>query len=127
MKIIYSKIIPFKGYLAINLFGVIFVRAERREAIEKHPGWFTHTWTHESIHTEQMKETFYIGFYILYLLFWIFRLLTPPMNTAYKDISFEQEAYLGESNPDYIKTRKPYAWMQYQLKSYRKSLEDQKK
>lgn len=25
MKIIYNNIIPFKGFLAINLFGVLFV------------------------------------------------------------------------------------------------------
>lgn len=26
MKVIYNKIIPFKGYKCINLFGVLFVR-----------------------------------------------------------------------------------------------------
>jgi len=28
MKIIKNTLIPFKGYLAINLFGVLFVRKE---------------------------------------------------------------------------------------------------
>ena len=70
-----------------------------------------------------MKETFYIGFYILYFIAWIIRLLTPPMATAYKDISFEQEAYFNEDNPDYIATRHPYAWLGYCFTSYRKSQE----
>lgn len=30
MKIIYNKLIPFKGFAAINLFGVIFAREECR-------------------------------------------------------------------------------------------------
>lgn len=125
MKIKYSKIIPFKGYFAINLFGTVFVRAEKKDKVEKHPQWYATTWNHEAIHTEQMKETLYIGFYLLYLLFWIIRLLTPPMNTAYKDISFEQEAYLNENNLEYIKTRRPYAWIKYQFTSFRKSKEIQ--
>jgi hypothetical protein len=26
MKVIYNKFIPFKGYKAMNLFGIVFVR-----------------------------------------------------------------------------------------------------
>ena len=58
MKIIYNKIIPFKGYLAINLFGIIFVRKEYKNYINKT------IINHEQIHTEQMKELGYIFFYI---------------------------------------------------------------
>lgn len=118
MKIKYSSIIPFPGFLAINLFGTIFVRKEARDRIEKNPDRYAATWNHEAIHTEQMKETLYIGFYILYLVFWIFRLLTPPWCTAYKDISFEQEAYLNQENLNYLETRQPYAWISYQFTSY---------
>jgi hypothetical protein len=32
---------------------------------------------------------------------------------AYKNISFEQEAYHNDENMDYLKTRKPYAWWKY--------------
>lgn len=31
MKIIYNKLIPFKGFIAINLFGIIFVRKEYKK------------------------------------------------------------------------------------------------
>lgn len=34
-KIIYNKLIPFKGYVAINLFGIIFARKEYEAQIEK--------------------------------------------------------------------------------------------
>ena len=42
MKIKKNKIIPFPGYKAINLFGVIFCRADLSE-VDKN---------HESIHTK---------------------------------------------------------------------------
>lgn len=127
MKIRYSSIIPFSGFLAINLFGTVFVREEARDRIERNPDRYEKTWNHEAIHTEQMKETLYIGFYILYLIFWIIRLLTPSFKTAYKDISFEQEAYLNERNLDYLKTRRPYAWISYQFTDYEQARESHKK
>ena len=66
MKVIYNKIIPFKGYKCINLFGVLFVRkgCTMRES----------DYNHEAIHTKQMKELLYVPFYILYLLEWLYRL-----------------------------------------------------
>lgn len=98
MKIIYNKIIPFKGFSVVNLFGVLFTRVQRlsRRIIN-----------HEGIHTVQMKELGYIGFYIIYLLEWLYRLVTTK--NAYRSISFEREAYANESNPNYLKTRKKYA------------------
>jgi len=43
MKIIYNNIIPFKGFKAINLFGLIFVRrGSKFGVIDK---------SHEQIHT----------------------------------------------------------------------------
>lgn len=49
MKIIYNNIIPFKGFLAINLFGVLFVRGTYRDLSAT-------VLNHEKIHTAQMKE-----------------------------------------------------------------------
>lgn len=122
MKVKYSKIIPFKGFLAINLFGTIFVREEYRGRILS-----PKLLNHEAIHTEQMKETLYIGFYILYFIFWIIRLLTPPFKTAYKDISFEQEAYFNEANLNYLETRRPYSWISYQFTNYEQARKSHKK
>ena len=64
MKIIRNSIIPLKGYLAINLFGIIFAR-EPLTKIELN---------HEAIHTAQMKEMFYIFFYVQYVIEWIINL-----------------------------------------------------
>lgn len=55
MKIIYNKLIPFKGFAAINLFGVLFARKECKPLSER-------TINHEAIHTAQMRELLYVGF-----------------------------------------------------------------
>ena len=49
MKVIYNKLIPFKPFAAINLFGFVFARKEYKPLYER-------TLNHERIHTEQMKE-----------------------------------------------------------------------
>lgn len=101
MKIIYNKYIPFKGFLAINLFGVLFVRGTWRDLNAR-------VLNHEKIHTAQMKELGYVFFYLLYLMEWLFRLCTGSEN-AYREISFEREAYDNEGNNEYLHSRKRYA------------------
>ena len=111
MKIIYNNLIPFKGSIAINLFGVLFVRNEYKKRFES--GGFTTTLNHESIHTEQIKELGYIFFYIWYLIEWLLRL---PFGNAYYNISFEREAYTNEKNIKYLQTRKHYSFLKYIIK-----------
>lgn len=100
MKIIYNEIIPFKGFSAINLFGVLFARKEYEPLSAR-------TIRHEAIHTAQMKELGYIGFYIIYLLEWLYRLVTTK--NAYRSISFEVEAYEHQSDEDYLTHRRRFA------------------
>ncbi len=100
MKIIFNNIIPFKGFLAINLFGVLFVRGDKRALSDV-------TINHEKIHTAQMKELWYIGFYMVYLLEWLVRLC--QQGNAYRNISFEREAYLHERDMSYLHNRPKYA------------------
>lgn len=52
MKVIYNKFIPFKGYKAINLFGIVFVR--------KGAKFDTYDYNHEHIHLKQMQEMLWI-------------------------------------------------------------------
>lgn len=102
MKVIYNKIIPFKGFKAINLFGFLFARKPLLEI----------DINHETIHTEQMKELLYIGFYIIYFFEWLWRLLFTKdrfTHSAYRNISFEKEAYEHQHDLDYLKSRKSYA------------------
>lgn len=110
MKIVYSKYIPFKGFFAINLFGILIVRKNKDGS---YPRVSRRTLYHESIHTEQMKEMLYIFFYIWYFIEWILRLILPPYKTAYRDVSFEEEARTNEDNPYYLKRRRHYSWISY--------------
>ena len=99
MKIIRNPFIPFPGFAAINLFGVLFVRKEARVT--------ERMLNHEKIHTAQMKELWYIPFYLLYVLEWLIRLLDK--GNAYRNISFEHEAYENEGKPMYLNYRKRWA------------------
>lgn len=105
MKIIKNKLIPFKGFIAINLFGFLFVRQELAHKLD------AETINHEAIHTEQMKELLYLGFYILYFLEWLYKVIFkyPFSHKAYRNISFEKEAYKYEKQLDYLNHRKHFA------------------
>ena len=70
---------------------------------------------HEHIHWKQQKEMLAIPFYLWYFIeygvnFFRYKFDT---NKAYKNISFEQEAYLYEKDMEYLKTRKFWSWLKY--------------
>lgn len=103
MKIVRNKIIPFKGFKAINLFGILFVR---KDAVLSDIDI-----NHEKIHTEQMKELLFIFFYVWYAIEWIIRLFGS--GNAYRNISFEQEAYANEDNLNYLEERNHFSFLNY--------------
>ena len=99
--------LPFKGFTAINLLGILFV----------HPGVYlsAELMTHERIHTAQQREMLYIFFYLAYCVDWLVRL--TMRGNAYRNISFEREAYANQRNLDYLKHRRHYAWRNYMKKT----------
>lgn len=106
MKIIYNNIIPFKGYLAINLFGILFVREDYEHTLS------SVDINHERIHTAQMKELLYIFFYIWYFIEWLILLLKyKDTSKAYKNIRFEKEAYANEEDLSYLYHRKKFNYL----------------
>jgi hypothetical protein len=104
MKIIYNNIIPFRGFAVVNLFGVLFVR--------KNVILTDRIINHERIHTAQMKELFYIGFYVWYLAEWLYK-LPRYGNQAYYNISFEREAYSGEGAASYLNNRRCFNFLNF--------------
>lgn len=107
MIIIRNNIIPFKGFKAINLFGILFVRKNAKL------DWVT--MIHEEIHTKQMVEMLFIFYYLWYLLEALFRLVVYK-DRNYHNISFEREAFLNDENEWYPSRRKHYAWFKYLYK-----------
>lgn len=111
MKIVFNKFIPFKGYLAINLFGVLFVRGTEQD---RKDDLTPEVINHEKIHTAQMKEMLYIFFYLWYAIeYLIIRGLHKKQSGAYHDVSFEEEAHNNDMNLNYLNERKPYAWLKF--------------
>ena len=109
MKIVRTSILPFHGFSAINLLGVLFV----------HHGVYlsNELINHERIHTAQQRELLYVFFYIIYFIEWLMRL--TMRGNAYRNISFEREAYANQRNMDYLKVRPWYAWRRYMSRTVR--------
>lgn len=107
MRIIYSDIIPIAGFKAINLFGFLFAR--KGSTINER------TLNHERIHTAQMRELFFVLFYVVYIIEYLIRI---PMHDfdivqAYRNISFEREAYANDEDFEYLNRRKLFAFVKY--------------
>jgi len=69
---------------------------------------------HEKIHIEQQKELFIIGFFIIYLIdFLYFFIKLRDFQGAYYNIRFEKEAYVNMFNDEYLKQRKRFAWKNF--------------
>ena len=105
MKIIRNRHIPFgKRYSAINLFGVVFAKC----------GLSRQELNHEYIHTLQQQELLFVGFYIIYITEWMVRLIQyRNAFKAYRNISFEREAYSQMNDLNYAQKRKFFAWRRY--------------
>ena len=112
MKLVYNNIIPFKGYLAMCIFPFIFVRKDAR-ALK------TTDINHETIHGKQQIEMLWVLFFVWYGIEWFVRLVAYGFDChlAYKNISFEQEAYLHEDDLIYLNNRKLFASWKYLFKT----------
>lgn len=69
---------------------------------------------HEKIHIKQQVELFGLLFFIVYGLEYLYRYLQyKNWDLAYRNISFEREAYLNQENLNYLKTRKLFRFLKY--------------
>ncbi len=69
---------------------------------------------HEKIHFRQQAELLILPFYIWYITEYVVRLVIyKNHSSAYKNISFEREAYANENNTGYLKNRKPYSFFKF--------------
>lgn len=107
MKIIYSTLLPVKGFRAINLFGIVFARKDQ-------PKLDKHIINHEAIHTRQMLELGVIGFYLWYVVEWLIRWIQyKDRYQGYRNIGFEREAYANDANLSYLKKRQMFNYLRY--------------
>ncbi|MBS1622633.1 MAG: hypothetical protein JST83_01340 [Bacteroidetes bacterium] len=67
---------------------------------------------HERIHFRQQLELLILPFYLLYVLNYAVNVLRYKNGEkAYREILFECEAYAMDTREDYLKQRRPYAWL----------------
>ena len=134
-KVVFNDVIPFKGFIAMTVWPCIFVRnaaAKRYNVVANN---------HEHIHAQQQVEMLIVGavlaavaflagfglwsilalpiFFWWYVFEWLFRLAQYSRNKdkAYRNISFEREAYANQSDLEYLTNRKHFAWTKY-LREY---------
>ena len=106
-----NRVLPWKGFTAMNVLGAIFVRRGTRVS--------QRLINHERIHTAQMREMLFIFFYLFYSIEWLMRLFMR--GNAYRNISFEREAYANDSDEHYLERRKHFAaWRFYMCRKSKK-------
>ncbi len=108
MFLIVAKYLIPKGYRGLAAFPFVFVkyRADARNPV------FVN---HEKIHIRQQLELLILPFFIWYFLEYLLRLIQyKRADLAYRNISFEREAYVNESNFEYLKKR-PFFRFSYYL------------
>ena len=93
------------------LWPFVFVRKE----IKSRYGEVTDN--HERIHGEQQKELLVLPFLLWYGVEWLVGLIRyRNASKAYRNISFEQEAYINQYDLKYLKGRRRFSWIKYAFK-----------
>lgn len=107
MWLIISKFWVPKNFSGITFFPFVFVRDK---------SWAENTTflNHEKIHIRQQLELLIFFFFIWYGIEFLIRLIKHRnIHQAYRNISFEKEAYLFENQPDYLKKRCLFSFLYY--------------
>lgn len=105
-------ILPDRGWVeGIVLFGFVFLQKRTKTYAEVRLAALLN---HERIHVRQWLEMLLIPFLLWYSIEFLIRWgQYRNWQQAYRNISFEREAYAQERNPDYLSGRRCFAWTAY--------------
>jgi hypothetical protein len=107
MFLIVAKYLIPKGYRGLAVFPFVFVKY----SLDKKNEAFVN---HERIHLRQQLELLVIPFFIWYLVEFLARLIQyKNRDLAYRNISFEREAYANEVDLDYLNRRIFWKFLNY--------------
>jgi hypothetical protein len=107
MFLIVTKYFIPKGYRGLTVFPFVFVKLW----VDKGNMIFIN---HEKIHLRQQLELLVLPFFIWYFVEYLVRLVQyKNADLAYRNISFEREAYANELNLDYLKKRSFFRFFDY--------------
>lgn len=107
MFFIVAKYLIPKGYRGLVVFPFVFVK----HRLDKESGVFLN---HEKIHLRQQLELLILPFFVWYFLEFLLRLIQyKNRDLAYRNISFECEAYANEKDLNYLKQRSFWKFFRY--------------
>ncbi|WP_300486040.1 hypothetical protein [Flavobacterium sp.] len=107
MIVLVLKYLTPKGFRGITVFPFVFV-------VRKEDKKDTVFLNHEKIHIRQQLELVLLPFFIWYGIEFLIRWRQyGNRHTAYRNISFEREAYANEANPDYLSKRPFWHFIKY--------------
>lgn len=101
-----TKYMIFRKYSAITLWPVIIMNKRFKNSVI--------LINHEKIHLKQQIEMLVIPFYLWYFFEFIIRYFQyKSWQLAYRNISFEREAYSNQNNMNYIVNRKFWGFWEH--------------
>lgn len=107
MIVLVLKYLTPKGFRGITLFPFVFIvdKEDRRDAVFLN---------HEKIHIRQQLEFLILPFFIWYGIEYLIRYRQyGNRHVAYRNISFEREAYANEQNLNYLSERPFWRFIKY--------------
>ena len=107
MILILFKYLMPRGFRGLTFFPFVFLM-NKEDALDK---VFVN---HEKIHLIQQLELLVLPFYVWYGIEFLIRwIITKDKNVAYRNISFEKEAYTNEKDLNYLKSRSFWKFLNY--------------
>ena len=122
-----NSIFPIEDYIAMTVWPVVFIQKANERLYDEVAD------NHENIHGRQQIEMLIVGIVLaigLYFLIGWWCLFALPVfcwwycieymlrsifgkGNAYRNISFEREAYANETDFNYLKNRRLFAWIKH--------------
>jgi hypothetical protein len=107
MFLLVTKYLIPNGYRGMAVFPFVFVK----HSSDKENAVFVN---HERIHLQQQSELLIIPFFIWYFVEFVLRWIQyKNFDLAYRNISFEREAYGKEKDLDYLKQRSFWCFLKF--------------
>ena len=102
-----SKYLVPKGYTGITIFPFVFLKSKQLKGNQV-------LVNHEKIHLRQQIELLIIPFFVFYVLEFLIRFIEyRNWQMAYRNISFEREAYAKQCDLNYLKHRSFWTFLKY--------------
>lgn len=105
--ILISKYLVPRGYVGMTLFPFVILK---KKSLKEDRFLINH----ENIHLKQQIELLVVPFFLWYGIEFLVRLIRyKNWQLAYRNISFEREAYANEHHLEYLRSRRFWGFLGY--------------